>query len=208
MEQRRSVRRYKDKSVPRETLDRIIDASRVSPTGTGSSSTGVLVIDKQESLEALSAMLHDLYQDLDKNLHKPIARFIIRRRIGYKLFHSLQDFVMPGMRWYLKWKKEGIGDEILRECGALILFHCPTLEPMGEGNCTLSAFHAILMAEILGVGTCFSHIVPLGCNRSKNIRDFLGLPKDREFHSSITLGFPKYKYHRVVPKRLAEVRYI
>ena len=105
MEQRRSVRRYKDKSVPRETLDRIIDASRVSPAGTGSSSTGVLVIDKQESLEALSAMLHDLYQDLDKNLHKPIARFIIRRRIAYKLFHSLQDFVMPGMRWYLKWKK-------------------------------------------------------------------------------------------------------
>jgi hypothetical protein len=115
---------------------------------------------------------------------------------------------MPGMRWYLKWKKEGIGDEILRDCSALILFHSPTLEPMGEDNCTLSAFHAILMAEILGVGTCFSHIVPLGCNRSKKIREFLSLPKDREFHSSITLGFSKYKYHKVVPKRLAEVRYL
>lgn len=208
MEQRRSVRRYEDKPVPREMLDLIVEACRRSPTGTGSPSTGVLVIDKQESLDVLSEMLHELYQDLDKNLKNPIARFLIKKRVGFRLFHTLQDFVMPGMRWYLKWKKEGMGDEILRDCKALILFHSPILEPMGEANCTLSAFHGIFMAEILGVGTCFNDLVPPACNRSKKIREFLSLDKDREFYSSITLGLPKYKYRKVVPKSLAEIRYL
>jgi nitroreductase len=208
MEQRRSVRRYNDKPVPREMLDLIVDACRRAPTGTGSASTGVLVIDKQESLDVLSEMLHELYQDLDKNLKNPIARFMIKKRVGLRLFHTLQNFVMPGMRWYLKWKKEGKGDEILRDCMALILFHSPILEPMAEANCTISAFHGIFMAEILGVGTCFNDLVPPACNRSKKIRELLSLDKDREFYSSITLGLPKYKYRKVVPKSLAEIRYL
>jgi ferredoxin len=208
MEQRRSVRRYKDKPVPRKMLDQIVDACRRAPTGTGSASTGVLVIDKQESLDVLSEMLHALYQDLDKNLKNPIARFMIKKRVGLRLFHTLQDFVMPGMRWYLKWKKGGMGDEILRDCKALILFSSPILEPMAEANCSISAFHGIFMAEILGVGTCFNDLVPPACNRSKKIREFLSLDKDREFYSSITLGFPKYKYRKVVPKSLAEIRYL
>jgi ferredoxin len=208
LEQRRSVRRYKDTPVPRETLDRIIDACRRAPTGTGRQSTGVIVLDKPESLDALSKMLHELYQDLEKALKNPIARFVIKRRVGYRVFCTLQNFVMPGMRWYLKWKKDGLGDEILRDCKALILFHSPILEPMAEANCAISAFHGIFMAEILGVGTCLNDLIPPACNRSQKIRELLGLPEDREVYSSLTVGFPKYKYHKVVPKRLAEVRYV
>jgi len=208
MEQRRSVRRYKDKSVPRETLNRIIEASGKAPTGSGSQSTGVLVIDKPESLDVLSKIIHESYQDLAKALKNPIARFMIRRRIGNRLFNTLQNFVMPGMHWYLKWKKEGLGDEILRDCKALILFHSPILEPMGEANCAISAFHGIFMAEILGVGTCFNDLIPSVCNRSQEIRQFLGLSEDREIYTSLTVGFPKYKYRKIIPKRLAEVRYL
>jgi ferredoxin len=41
LQQRRSVRRYKDKPLPREIINRIIDAAHSSPTGTGSMTTGV-----------------------------------------------------------------------------------------------------------------------------------------------------------------------
>lgn len=208
MEQRRSVRRYKDEPVPREMLDRIIEACRRAPTGTGSQSTGILVLDQTESLETLSKLLHGAYQELDKALGNFIARFMIKRKVGNRVFHTLQDFVMPGMRWYLRWKMEGRGDEILRDCRALMLFHSPILEPMGEANCTISAFHAIFMAEVLGVGSCFNDLVPPVCNRSAEIRELLGLSKEREFYSSLTLGFPKYKFHKTVPRNLAEVRYL
>ena len=129
-----------------------------------------------------------------------MARFIIKRKAGNKNFHTLRDFVMPGMRWYLRWKTEGRGDEILRDCKALMLFHSPILEPMGEANCAVSAFHAILMAEILGVGTCFNDLIPPVCNRTPEIRKLLGLPEEREFYSSLTLGFPNCKFHKTVPE--------
>lgn len=208
MEQRRSVRRYKDEPIPRETLDRIIEASRRAPTGTGRQSTGVIIIDNPESLETMSTLLHEFYQSLDKALGNAMARFIIKRKRGNKTYHTLQDFVMPGMRWYLRWKKENRGDEILRDCKALMLFHSPTLEPVGENNCVVSALHAIFMAEVLKVGTCFNDLIPPACNRSPEIRKLLALPHDREVYTSLTLGFRKYKFQKVVPRSLTEVRYL
>jgi nitroreductase len=208
MEQRRSVRRYKSKPLPREILNRIIAASRRAPTGTGRPSTGVIVIDRPEYLKALSGMVHEVYQGMEKALANPMMRFIIKRRVDDKTYHMLQDFVMPGMHWYLKWKKEGRGDEILRDCKALMLFHTPIHEPMGTTNCALAAFHGILMAEVLEVGTCFNDLIPPACNRSAQIRKLLVLPKGREIHASLTMGFPKYKFRKIIPKTLAEVRYL
>ena len=64
------------------------------------------------------------------------------------------------------------------------------------------------MAEVLRVGTCFNDLIPPACNRSPDIRRFLGLPEEREVYSSVTLGCPLYRFIRAIPRRLAEVRYL
>lgn len=208
MEQRRSTRRYKDKPVPRKIFNRIMEACEKAPTGTASQSTGIVVIDRETRLKELSKMIYDVYRDLEKALKKLIARFIIKHRIGKAAFSTLGNFVMPGMHWYLKWKDQSQGDEILRDCKALILFHSPALEPMAQTNCSLSAFHGIFMAEILGIGTCFNDLIPPACNLNKEILHFLGVPEDREVYSSLTLGYFKFRYRKVIPRKLAEVRYL
>ena len=208
MKQRRSVRRYQDKPVPREVTNRIIEAVHQAPTGTGRSTTGVIVIDNPETLKTFSEMAYELYESLDKNLKNPIARLMIKQRVGKQMLHTLTDFVMPGMRWYIRWYREGKSNEILRDCPALMLFHSPTFEPMNEDNCLIAAFHAILFAEVLGIGTCFNHLIPPACNRSPKIRQLLELPKGREVYASITMGFPRYRFKRTIPRQLAEVRYL
>ena len=208
MEQRRSIRRYKDKPVPRDILDRIIEAAHRAPTGTSRRSTGVIVVDKPDILKTLSNLIYELYERLDKALGNPIARFFVKRRVGQRMLGTLEDFVMPGMRWYIRWYRENRSDEILRDCAVLMLFHSPVREPMGEANCVLAAFHAIFMAEVLGIGTCFNDLIPPACNRVPEIRRLLDLPEEREIYASITLGYPKYKFKRIIPRRLAEVRYL
>jgi hypothetical protein len=121
--------------------------------------------------------------------------------------NTLQTFVMPGMHWYDKWYREGIGNEILRDCPVLILFYSPIFEPMAEENCTIAAFHAILMAEVLGVGTCLNHLIPPACNNDFEVKKLLDLPDDCEVYTSLTVGYPKYAFKRSIPRRLAEVRY-
>ena len=208
IKQRRSVRRYKDKPVPRDLIDRIIEGVHLAPTGTARRTTGVIVIDNPEKLEILSKHFFSLYEKLDAGLKHPIARFFIKRRVGNRLLGTLEDFVMPGMRWYIRWYREGKSNEILRDCPALMLFHSPKSEPMGAENCLIAAFHAILMAQVLGIGTCLNDLIPPVCNRSSEIRSLLQLKEHREIYASITLGFPKYDFKRTIPRKLAEVSYL
>ncbi|MCJ7500241.1 nitroreductase family protein [bacterium] len=208
MRQRRSVRRYRENPVPREIINRIINAAHCSPTGTGRMTTGVIVIDDRKSLATLSELAYRMYEGLGKSLNNPVARLFIKRRAGEKRLRALQDFVMPGMHWYIRWYKEGKSNEILRDCPALVLFHSPVYEPVGEQNCLLAAFHAIMMAQTMDIGTCFNDLIPPACNRVPEIRKLLGLDDDREVYASITMGYPKYHFRRIVPRDLAEVRYL
>ena len=208
MRQRRSVRRYKKKQVPRQVLDRIVEAARFAPTGTGQRTNGIIVVENPETLKRLSALFYDLYRSLDKALSNPIGRYIVKRRVGLRTLNTLRDFVMPGMRWYIKWYQEGRGDEISRDCPVLMLFHSPVDVPMTSQNCLIAAFHSIFMAESLGVGTCFNDLIPPACGMIPEAREMLGLPKDHEVYASITMGYPKYPFKRVIPRQLATVDYI
>lgn len=208
LKQRRSVRRYKDKAVPRESINQIVNAVHSAPTGTGKRTTGVIIIDNQKTLNTISGLAYEMYEELEKNLKNPIARFVIKKKKGKRTLHTLLDFVMPGMRWYIRWFREGRSNEILRDCPALMLFHSPIYEPVGKENCTIAAFHAILMAQIIGIGTCFNDLIPPACNRVPEIRQLLGLPADREVYASITMGYPKYKFKRIVPRELVEARFL
>ena len=205
---RRSIRRYKKKPVPRELLDQVIEAVHHAPTGTARRATGIIILDKEETLKTFSEMVYGMYEGLEKSLGNPIARFVIRRRVGEEKLSTLKDFVMPGMHWYIKWYREGRSNEILRDCRAIMLFHSPVLEPMAAENCLVAAFHGVFMAQVLGLGSCFNDLIPPACNRVPKIREMLGLPSDHEVYASLTLGYPKYKFKQTIPRKLAEVRYL
>ena len=194
LQHRRSIRRYKDKPVPRPEIHRVIEAVHSSPTGTGRMTTGVIVIDNPETLARLSEFVYEMYAALEKNLANPIARIFIKRKAGQKKLRTLQDFVMPGMHWYLRWYREGRSNEILRNCPVLMLFHSPVFEPVAAENCLLAAFHAIMMAEALGIGTCMNDLIPPACQRLPQLRELLSLAEDREVYASITMGYPKYQF--------------
>jgi hypothetical protein len=81
-------------------------------------------------------------------------------------------------------------------------------EPVAAENCLIAAFHAILMAQVVGVGTCFNDILPPACNREPEIKTLLGLADDREVYASVTLGYPKFAFKRIPPRNMVEVRYL
>lgn len=208
VKQRRSIRRYRNEPVSRELLDKIINVSRYSPTGTGKRVTGVIVVEDSDIIKKLSALVYEVYEGLDKGLRNPIAKQIIKRKIGNNLVSTLTDFVMPGMRWYIKWYKEGKSNEIFRDCPALLLFHNPVSEPMASENCLIAAYNAHLASQAYGTGSCVNDLIPPACNRSHKARELLKLPKDREIYASITLGYPKYKFKRSIPREFVDVQYL
>jgi len=205
---RRSVRRYKDKPVPREVLDRIVDAVRWSPTASPRGATGLIIIDRPEILKRFSVHLYKLYDKVEQAFGNPIARFVMTRRVGKRKVATLRDHVMPGMRWYKRWREEGRSDEILRDCPVVMLFHAATREPSTDESCIIAAWQAVLMAEALGLGTCFNGLIPPPCNRGPELRQMLGLPDDHEVFAALTMGYPKYVYESTIRRPLSGVRYV
>ena len=206
--QRRSVRRYKDQPVEREVLDRIIEAAHAAPTGAGKRSVGLVVVDNPERLKKLSDLAYGMYRKLGKALANPIARFFIKRKAGAAKLGTLENFVMPGMRWYLRWREEGKGDELSRDAPVLMVFHSPIMAPVADENCLIAATHALFMAQTLGVGGFFNGLFGPAINRDSEMRKILGLSTDREVYACLGLGYGKFKYRKTIPRRLAEVRYL
>jgi len=121
--QRRSVRRYQDKPVPREVLDRIAGAAHAAPTGSGSLSTAVIIIDREATMKKMMKSVYQMYGMLDRVVQNPLARQFIRFKESTATLEVMRNFAMPGVRWYRKWYLEGKGDEIRRDCPAMLLFH-------------------------------------------------------------------------------------
>lgn len=208
LETRRSVRRYKRKPVPRAQIERVIDAAHAAPCAAGRGTTGVLVLDRPAPLAQLSEALYEHFEKLARGLANPVARFFIGRSTGPATMHTLNDLVMPSMRWYIRWYREARSNEILRDCPVLMLFVHPTDEPLGQENCLIAAFHALLMCHALGLGACLNGLVPPACSRSTRARTLLALDPGHQVGAAITLGYPRYTFRRLPPRQLAEVRYI
>ncbi|HIR41688.1 MAG TPA: nitroreductase family protein, partial [Candidatus Egerieicola pullicola] len=51
---RRSIRRYQDRLIPKETMEELIHIATLAPTGSGEQPWGFLVLDKKEEIDALS----------------------------------------------------------------------------------------------------------------------------------------------------------
>ena len=64
LQERRSIREFKDKPVPRETIDQIIEAAKTAPMGLPPSDVNLLVLHGKEKVRQFSS---DFCKLLDKN---------------------------------------------------------------------------------------------------------------------------------------------
>jgi len=61
---RRSIRIYKDKPVPRELIENVIDVARYAPTADNFEEVRWLIIDSKEELQKLNIISLDAFQQL------------------------------------------------------------------------------------------------------------------------------------------------
>jgi nitroreductase/NAD-dependent dihydropyrimidine dehydrogenase PreA subunit len=208
LEHRRSVRRYKKKAVDREVLDQVIEAVRWAPTSSSKGRLGVIVIDDPRKLEELSRRMFAFYAMVEGFLKNPVKRWFMARSAGKDKVDTLRHHAMPGIRWYARWYEEGRSEEITRNAPVVMLFHTPQEEPSGGESCVIASWQAVLVAETLGLGTCFNGLIPPPCNKVDEIHAMLGLPEGNTVHASLTMGWPKYAPASTIRRKLAEARYL
>ena len=176
---RRSIRHFTDRAVEKETLEKIIEAGRFTPTGSNKQNvryavvTGDIPLFEDEGLKSYHSL---------KRIAAVLSRFV-KLRYDVSKFSLVRGFLFHG-------------------APALILAISES-----DVNASLASMSMELMAEAMGLGTLYVGLFTRVANKNKTLRKNLGLSKKEHIVTCLALGYPAVKYLRTVPRNKASVEW-
>jgi nitroreductase/ferredoxin len=178
---RRSIRRYKDKPVETEKIQKLIEIARYAPTGGNRQLLEWMVITDKENMLETSAQVVDWLRDV-------VAGKAEIRPLPY----------MAGV--IAAW--EAGYDAVLRYAPALVVASAPKEDNNGMVDLTLALTYLELAAPTMGLGTCWAGLLQGALLASPSLKEKIGLTNGHPHHYPMMLGYPQFSYHRL-PERKA-----
>jgi len=173
---RRSIRNYLEKPVPRELLDRLLDAGRYAPTGANLQNVRYVVCDDPAKVREFAGMVINMMRE-----RSPLES------------ESLIAAWDAGQ------------DPILRGAPAFIVAYG---EPGFTTNGVLAMSYIDLMAFALDLGACFGGYFTTAINSDPNLKQKLGIPRELAAAATLMIGYPRFKYQRVPPRKAAKAKWV
>ncbi|HWP96951.1 MAG TPA: nitroreductase family protein [Syntrophomonadaceae bacterium] len=208
MSTRRSIRHFKDKSVPRELLEKIIDAAAQAPMGFPPHKTHITVVQDRSTIVKMLPMITNFYQDMVGWMKNPIIRFTIKRQTTPEDFATIKNHLIPLLLKRLPEIKKAGSDEITWGAPALMLFHADRLAESHTVDACIALTYAFLAAHALGLGVTVSGLLPPAITQTAELRDMLNIPKDHEVVCGMMLGYPRYRYQRAIKRPFASISWV
>lgn len=208
IQSRRSVRAFKEIPIPKDKLEQIVNAITFSPPGFPPLKTEIVVVQNKLLLRQSLPYMISLYDKLMKGLKSPVAKYIIRRKIGSEKFQTIQNHIVPMFNIKLPYMKNGTEDAITRNAQAMILFHGNKLSDNFKADIYIALGYALLKAHSLGIGATAIDLIPPAIERTPYLRQLFQIPEDNEVVASMILGYPKYKYKRAIQRQLKSITWI
>lgn len=176
---RRSVRRYKPDSVPKETLLKLLDIARFAPTGGNTQGLSYLVVNNRDTMKKITGTVIDWMEE--------------QVRAGV-------SWVRPYARVAEAYRATG-RDVVLRDAPHLIVALAPKTFAIGEKNTRYSLAYAELYAPSLGLGTCWAGFFEMCAFAGyPPLNELLAVPEGMNITGAIMAGYPVYRYHRLVDR--------
>ena len=203
---RRSVRNFKDKPVPKEVLQQIVDSISYTPYGSEHDKVHITVVDNRKTIEKALPLISKFLDDIVKWIENPFMRFMIKRKKGLETINTLQNHLYPIAKSG-NYKLE-YGDRITRDAPVIIIFHADKGAEEHTNNSLIYATYAMLTSHSLGLGASMIGLVPAGINKIKEVKDIFQIPPNHEAITSVIIGYPKIKYKHAVKREKTHINYI
>lgn len=189
---RRSVRRFKDKEVEKEKIEKIIEAGRFTQTGTNSQDVSFTVLTKD-----LPKIKELTYEILNKK-----GQYILDN-MNDNIKH-LERYANLWTRMYVEHKKNPQNyDRLFLNAPLAIIVSAKS--PLDGG---LASSNMELMVDALGLGTYFNGFFQVAAEDNKEILDLLNIKDGKKLISCLVIGYPNVQYKRTVPRKEADVTWM
>lgn len=190
IESRKSCRAFKSMPVPREVVEKILEAASRSPSYTNTQPWEIAVVSGKKKDK-----LSDILYEMAKSSAAPNPDLVSPKSWPPELEkrskeHGARRFKILGIERDDVQKREELRLLNFKFYGApcvLFLFMDSTLTPWSIFDLGLFAQSLILAAHSLGLGTCLQASVT---NYPDAIREFLGIPETKKLVLGISLGYP------------------
>lgn len=182
---RRSIRRYRDKPVPRDLITRLIDIARFSPTGHNAQEIRWLVVDDPDRLRRFESIGLDWMRDTAAK--SPEMALMLEGVIA---------------------RIEAGGKDFIREAPALVIVHAEKNNSIAviDGSIALAYFD--LAANAAGLGCCWAGFFIMAANTFTPMVEAISLPGDRQVYGALMLGYPVYRHCRIPVRNPARITWL
>jgi nitroreductase/NAD-dependent dihydropyrimidine dehydrogenase PreA subunit len=181
---RRSIRTYKQQSVDRELLSRLIHVARYAPSGHNMQPVEWLVIYDSRKVFDLAGLVIDWMRHLVGEGSPLVELLHLDRLIE---------------RW------DAGQERIFRRAPHIIIAHAHKDNRTAQAAGTIALSYLELMAPPLGLGTCWAGYFTAAAANWPPVMEALALPKEYAVFGTMMVGYPKYRYHRLPERKQPKI---
>ncbi|MCE5335906.1 MAG: nitroreductase family protein [Desulfobacteraceae bacterium] len=178
LKMRRSVREFKEETVSRELLAKIIDTTRFANSAVNYQPVRWVVVRRPDDVRQLAGLAAEA---LRKQPNEFFERYVKAWDMGRDL--------------------------ILRGAPHLIAAYASTEYTWAAVDSAIALAYLELAAQANGLGTTWAGLLTIAAQSSPAIMEFLDIPKDKKLLGAVMLGYPKYKYRRIPGRNEAVIKW-
>jgi NAD-dependent dihydropyrimidine dehydrogenase PreA subunit/nitroreductase len=204
LQRRRSIRKFSDRKVEPEIIEKILEAAKTSPMGIPPSDINVLIFDSKEKN-------HEFAVDFCGYL-KEIKWFVsgwfmtlMRPFWGKTTDELFRKFVRPAFDVYMGEMKKGVNVLTYDAPLAIYFYGSPYVDPADP---IVAATTAMYAAEALGLGTCMlgaiHPLIQYG-SKAKKFRNKYGIKYKSREGIFVVFGYPSIKYQKALKRSFASI---
>ncbi len=172
--QRRSIRRFRSETVDPKIMETLKESLHWTPTGCNDHRLRFFIAGPQEIAE---------------------FRKIIDRRLRFLIKSGILGLLVPRYRRYFDTVLSG-ADVIFREAPHIIIVMSPAKSPCCATDQVIALTQFDMMAQSLGVGTCWCGFAERAFRMIGKLRRMIGCPKGYYIGGAMLFGNPAIKYSR------------
>ncbi|MFP4105555.1 MAG: nitroreductase family protein [Phycisphaerae bacterium] len=198
---KRSVRRYKDEPIERETLERLIQTAAMAPSAHNAQKRAFLVVTDRDRIDEMEAAVIENFRRLLKIMTKPARRVV--GLFARELMQRLEDN-LPALQRLIRRYDDGL-HPVFHHAPCVVFMHSPKSNMLGRDDCVTAQQYLMLQAEALGLGSC---MVGYATTSARSLKPLLDLPKSHVLQTATTLGKPAVTYRKTVVRNWPDVRWM
>jgi ferredoxin len=199
MQARRSVRRFQDREVEPEVLNRIVGMAASGPMGIPPWDVGCVIVRGRDKIQELAGEIIKGYEQF-LGIFKPWLLAVMRPFLRRATYEQFRYFIRPLAQSYVDSRRAG-RDILFYHAPAVLIFHHSPYADIADA--AIACTYAMLAAESQGLGNTMIGGAPPMLQRNKRLCGQLGIPIGNKPSISLIVGYPATHFRRSVRRRFS-----